>query len=101
MRRRCQIPDDRFQIGNRLEFVIGNLPSVIGNLPSAILRPGPRPMNLTNAYDVARQTLWVLLPEWIVLATAIAAMTAGAFVRAPRRHWSAIAAASLAVALVV
>ena len=44
-------------------------------------------MNPT-ALEVARQTLLVLLPESLILLTATIMMTAGAFVRRPRRVWS-------------
>jgi NADH-quinone oxidoreductase subunit N len=45
-----------------------------------------------NALEVARQTLLVLLPESLILLTATIMMTAGAFVRRPRRVWSLTAA---------
>jgi NADH-quinone oxidoreductase subunit N len=53
-----------------------------------------------NALAVARQTLLVLLPELLILLAATAMMTAGAFVRLPRRSWAAMAAGTLVVALV-
>jgi len=51
------------------------------------------------ALDITRQALWVLLPEFVVLATAIVMITLGAFVALPRRVWSITAAASLVAAL--
>jgi NADH-quinone oxidoreductase subunit N len=54
-----------------------------------------------EAYNAVRQTLLVLLPEFLIIAVATALMTAGAFVRRPRRFWSITAAATWAVALVV
>jgi NADH-quinone oxidoreductase subunit N len=51
------------------------------------------------AYEVARQTFVVLLPEILLVLTATAMMTAGAFVRLPRRVWCATSAAALGVAL--
>ena len=50
-------------------------------------------------YDVTRQTLLILLPELLILLTATVMMTAGAFVRLPRRTWCAIAAGALVAAL--
>ena len=50
--------------------------------------------------EVSRQTLLVLLPEVLILLVATAMMTAGAFVRLPRRTWSLTAAGALVVALV-
>jgi NADH-quinone oxidoreductase subunit N len=52
-------------------------------------------------YDTTVQTLLVLLPEFVILAVAIAMMTLGAFVRWPRRVWSRTAAAALGAALVL
>jgi NADH-quinone oxidoreductase subunit N len=54
-----------------------------------------------NAYDVARQTLLILLPELLILAVATIMMTAGAFVRLPRKVWSATAALTLVAATCV
>ncbi len=56
---------------------------------------------MTSAYDVARQTFVILLPEILLLLTATAMMTAGAFVKLPRRSWCATAAVALGVALLV
>ncbi|HWE35398.1 MAG TPA: NADH-quinone oxidoreductase subunit N [Isosphaeraceae bacterium] len=53
-----------------------------------------------TTFDVARQALTVLIPELIVVLAATAMMTAGAFVRLPRRTWAAFSAATLAVAVV-
>lgn len=53
------------------------------------------------ALDVAKQTLLVLLPEFVILFVAVAMMTAGAFVRLPRRVWSGASAAATVVALLV
>ena len=53
----------------------------------------------TDALDVTRQTLLILLPELLILLTATVMMTAGAFVRLPRRTWCAIAAGALVAAL--
>lgn len=52
-----------------------------------------------DAYDVARQTLAVLLPEILILLAAIVMMTSGAFVRLPRRVWSGSSALVLLAAL--
>ena len=41
-----------------------------------------------TAIESARQTLLILLPELLILLSATAMMTAGAFVRLPRRTWS-------------
>jgi NADH-quinone oxidoreductase subunit N len=57
-------------------------------------------MNIDPFYLTATRTLTVLIPELIVLATATVMMTAGAFVRLPRRTWCAIAAVGLIAALV-
>src|SRR4051794_25854341 len=52
-----------------------------------------------SQYAVVRQTLVILTPEFLLLLTSIAMMTAGAFVRRPRRVWSAIAAGAFLLAL--
>jgi NADH-quinone oxidoreductase subunit N len=52
-----------------------------------------------TAIESARQTLLILLPEFLILVSAIAMMTAGAFVRLPRRAWSIASAVTLLVAL--
>ena len=53
------------------------------------------------AIDVAKQTLLILTPELFLLTIAIAMMTAGAFVKFPRRVWSSIATGSLLVAFLI
>ena len=53
----------------------------------------------TDALDVTRQTLLILLPELLILLTATVMMTAGAFVRLPRRTWCSIAAGALVAAI--
>lgn len=55
---------------------------------------------IPTQYDVVRQTLTLLVPELLILTTAIVMMTAGAFVRLPRRVWSVAAACALAVGLI-
>src|SRR4051794_16642888 len=54
-----------------------------------------------SAYEVTRQTLMILLPELLLLLMATVMMTAGAFVRWPRRVWCTWAVVSLLAALVV
>jgi NADH-quinone oxidoreductase subunit N len=56
---------------------------------------------LPHAYDVARQTLEMLLPELLLLLAATVMMTAGAFVRWPRRVWCAASVGAVVVALLV
>ncbi len=56
---------------------------------------------MISAYDVARQTFSILLPEILLLITATAMITAGAFVKLPRRSWCATAAVALGVAIFV
>ncbi len=56
---------------------------------------------LLSSYASARQTLLILAPELLLLATATVMMTLGAFVRLPRRTWSIASAVALGVALVV
>jgi NADH-quinone oxidoreductase subunit N len=53
-----------------------------------------------TAIESARQTLLILLPEILILLSATAMMTAGAFVKAPRRVWCLASVVTLAVALV-
>jgi NADH-quinone oxidoreductase subunit N len=43
-----------------------------------------------SAFEAARRTALILLPEIILLLTAVGMMTASAFVRAPRRIWCRI-----------
>src|SRR5262245_50263427 len=52
-----------------------------------------------SQYAVVRQTLVILTPEFLLLLMSIAMMTAGPFIRRPRRVWSTIAAAALGAAL--
>lgn len=54
-----------------------------------------------SAYDVARQTLAILLPEILLLLTATVMMTAGVFVRLSRRVWCLTATGGLVVALLI
>jgi NADH-quinone oxidoreductase subunit N len=58
-------------------------------------------MNPSTALDSFQQTTLVLLPELILLLTAITIMTASAFVNRPRRTWCAVAATALVLALTV
>jgi NADH-quinone oxidoreductase subunit N len=58
-------------------------------------------MNPASALGVAQQTAQILLPEVILLLTAMAMMTASAFVKRPRREWCAASAIALVVALLV
>ena len=57
-------------------------------------------MMTASAFDVARQTFVILLPEVLLLLTATAMITLGAFVRLPRRSWCATATVALGVALI-
>ena len=52
-----------------------------------------------TAIESARQTLLILLPELLILLSATAMMTAGAFVKVPRRAWSIASAVTLLVSL--
>src|SRR3954452_13486278 len=52
-----------------------------------------------TAIENARQTLLILLPELLILLSAMTMMTLGAFVRLPRRTWAAASAATLFVSL--
>ncbi len=51
----------------------------------------------TDALSITHRTLLVLLPEFLLLASAIIMITAGAFVRLPRRNWSTASAISYVV----
>ncbi|HMB02772.1 MAG TPA: NADH-quinone oxidoreductase subunit N [Isosphaeraceae bacterium] len=51
-------------------------------------------------YEVTRQTLLILVPELLLLVAATVMMTAGPFVRLPRRAWCAAGALALVAALV-
>jgi NADH-quinone oxidoreductase subunit N len=53
-----------------------------------------------TAIESARLTLLILLPEILILLLATAMMTAGAFVKLPRRTWCLASAVTLVVALV-
>jgi NADH-quinone oxidoreductase subunit N len=57
-------------------------------------------MNPQLAQETVRQTLWILLPEILILAASIGMMTASPFVRLSKRTWCTIAAGTLLVALV-
>jgi NADH-quinone oxidoreductase subunit N len=52
-------------------------------------------------YETAASSLVLLLPEFLLLATAMVMMTLGAFIRVPRRAWSITSAAALGVALIL
>lgn len=54
-------------------------------------------MNAPAAYETLKQTLALLAPELLILASAVAMITASAFVRLNRRTWCAVAAGVLAV----
>jgi len=53
-----------------------------------------------TAIESARQTLLILLPEILILLSATTMMTAGAFIKAPRRVWCLTSVVTLLVALV-
>ena len=57
-------------------------------------------MTSLSPYASAVATLKLLLPELLLLAVATVMMTAGAFVRLPRRAWAIASAVALGVALV-
>lgn len=54
---------------------------------------------MTDVYLVATRTLTVLVPELILLIVSTAMMTAGAFVRVPRKVWSISSAVALLAAM--
>ena len=58
-------------------------------------------MNPHSALGVAQQTALILIPEIILLLTAMGMMTASAFLTRSRRVWCATSAVALVVALVV
>jgi NADH-quinone oxidoreductase subunit N len=58
-------------------------------------------MNLESSLEVFRQTATVLLPEFLLLATAMAIMTVSAFVRLRRAAWCSLSASALVLALLV
>lgn len=51
-----------------------------------------------DAFDVARNALVLLAPEFLIVLAAVALMTAGAFVRLPRRTWWMISTVILGLA---
>ena len=51
------------------------------------------------AYGTVQETIRILIPEILLLAAAVAMMTASPFVRWPRRTWATIAAGALVAAL--
>lgn len=55
----------------------------------------------TDALFAAQRTLTILLPEIVILLSATAMMTAGAFIRRPRRVWAALAATVLFAAFLM
>lgn len=57
-------------------------------------------MDPNSALLVAKQTLWVLLPEILILLIAVAMMTAGPFLRRPRGIWCGIAVLALGIGLI-
>jgi NADH-quinone oxidoreductase subunit N len=57
-------------------------------------------MNPSSALSDFQQTALILIPEFILLFTAIGIMTASAFISRPRRFWCAISAGALLAALV-
>ena len=56
-------------------------------------------MSSIDALTVAKQTLVYLLPEILIMLTAIVMMTAGQFVRWPRRSWAAVASVALCLGI--
>lgn len=54
-----------------------------------------------SSLEIARQTLLILMPELLALLVATVMMTAGAFVRLPRRLWCGIATGTMVVALLI
>jgi len=56
-------------------------------------------MLLPSSIAIARQTLLILLPELLLILSATVMMTAGAFVRLPRRHWCLAATAAVGFSL--
>jgi len=51
------------------------------------------------AYETVQEAIRIVIPEILLLAAAVAMMTASPFVRWPRRRWAAVSAAVLVVAL--
>src|SRR5271168_4487199 len=58
-------------------------------------------MNPSSALGVAQQTALILLPEVILLLTAMGVMTASAFLKRPRRIWCTTSAVALIVAFLM
>ena len=56
-------------------------------------------MNPAFSLSVVKQTALVLVPEFILLASALVIMTASAFINRPRRFWCAISGGALFLAL--
>ncbi len=56
-------------------------------------------MMAENAFAAAQQTALILLPEIILLLTAIGMMTASAFLQQPRRRWCYVGVCALLAAL--
>ena len=56
-------------------------------------------MNPAYSLAVVQKTALILIPELILLATAIVMMTASAFVVRPRRYWCSMSALSIVTAL--
>ncbi|SIO62129.1 NADH dehydrogenase subunit N [Singulisphaera sp. GP187] len=54
-----------------------------------------------SSLEIARQTLLILVPELLILLVATVMMTAGAFVRFPRRLWCGIATGTMLAALLI
>ena len=57
-------------------------------------------MNPSIALSDFQQTALILIPEFILLFTAMGIMTASAFVSRPRRFWCAISAGAMVAAIV-
>ncbi len=55
-------------------------------------------MMSTSQIDVARQTFVILLPEILLLLTATVMMTAGVFLKLPRKVWSLVSVVALGAA---
>jgi hypothetical protein len=58
-------------------------------------------MSPSTAYEITRQTLLILLPELLILLSATVMMTAGVFLRWPRRVWCGAAVGTLVAALII
>jgi NADH-quinone oxidoreductase subunit N len=55
-------------------------------------------MNPQVAYETVGQTLWVLVPEILIVAVSLAMMTLSPFLNWPRRYWCAVSAGTLLAA---